>query len=84
MNPRVIEVKHEEKYRLILKFDNNEWRVFDVAPYLHLGIFQELKSLEMFNSVKIENGTVLWPNEADFCPDTLFIESTLLGKNETN
>lgn len=75
MNPRVKSVKPQNNYRLLLEFTNGEWRIFDVTPYLDKGIFKELKSAEMFLSVKIADGTVQWQNEADFCPDTLYIES---------
>jgi len=77
MNPRVIAVSPKRNYRLHLQFDNGEYRIFDVSPYLERGIFKELKSLEMFNSVKVSDGTVQWQNEADFCPDTLYVESIL-------
>jgi hypothetical protein len=75
MNPRIKSVKTGENYQLLLIFENGEKRVFDVSPYLEKGIFKELKSPEMFNSAKVIEGTVQWQNEADFCPDTLYLES---------
>jgi len=78
MNPRVISVKPEKNYHLQLQFNNGECRDFDVSPYLDKGIFKELKSLEMFYSVKVIDGTVQWQNETDFCPDTLYLESIII------
>jgi len=75
MNPRVKTVKIESNYQLLLEFSNGEWRLFDVLPYMDKGIFKQLKSKEVFNSIKIADGTVRWINEADFCPDTLYLES---------
>lgn len=75
MNPRIKKVKPQEDYSLLLQFDNDEWRIFNVAPYLDKGIFKALKSREMFFSVTVIDGTVQWQNEADFCPDTLYLES---------
>lgn len=75
MNPRVKTVKPQSNFHLLLEFTNGELRIFDVSPYLERGIFKELKSTEMFFSVKIVDGTVQWQNEADFCPDTLYLES---------
>ncbi len=80
MNPRVIKVKPKNDYRLQIHFSNGECRIFDVSPYLDKGIFRELKSIEMFYSVKVIDGTVQWQNEADFCPDTLYMESKLVNK----
>jgi hypothetical protein len=75
MNPRVKEVQILDNYRLLLTFTNDEKKVFDVKPYLSIGIFTELKNAEIFNSVKASNGTIQWINEADLCPDTLYLES---------
>ena len=75
MNPRVIKVKPLENHELELLFSNHETRIFDIKPYLTKGIFSELADETVFNSVKPMNGTVLWSNELDFCPDTLYIDS---------
>jgi hypothetical protein len=75
MNPRVKNVKPQLNQQLLLHFDNGEYRIFSVSPYLDTGIFKELKSPDVFNSVKVVDGTIQWSNEADFCPDTLYLES---------
>jgi hypothetical protein len=76
MNPRVKIVKPQKDYKLYLEFDNGELKIFDVKPYLTKGIFKELHNLELFNSVRAVDGSVQWNNEADFCPDTLYVESS--------
>ncbi len=78
MNPRVKAVEPIIDFRLKLTFNNDEKRVFDVKPYLNFGVFQELKDISNFYSVKPFNGTVMWNNEIDFCPDTLYLESTTI------
>jgi len=75
MNPRVTDVKPLENYNLHLWFRNGEQGVFDVKPYLEKGIFKALKDIVMFNSVKSFLGSIQWANEADFCPDTLYLDS---------
>jgi len=75
MNPRVINVKPNKDYTLSLEFSNHECKIFDVKPYLELGIFNELKDLNVFMAVKSALGTVCWPNEIDLCPDTLYLDS---------
>lgn len=75
MNPRVKIVKPQKDYKLYLEFDNGEVKVFDVKPFLSKGIFKELLNSEVFNSVQVTDGSVQWNNEADFCPDTLYLES---------
>lgn len=75
MNPRVNSVMPNPDYALTLKFTNGEMRVFDAKPYLDKGIFQELKEMSAFNSVKPFLGSVQWQGGQDFCPDTLYEES---------
>lgn len=75
MNPRVINVKPEQDYYLLLSFSNGEVKKFDVKPYLSVGIFKELNDLRVFNSVKPFLGSIQWSNGADLCPDTLYLES---------
>jgi len=75
MNPRIKMVKPTSNYTITLTFTNDEIRVFDVKPYLDKGIFQELKDLRYFNSVKPFLGSVQWRNGQDFCPDMLYMES---------
>jgi hypothetical protein len=75
MNPRVVSVKPESNYMLLLSFTNGEVRRFDVKPYLDYEVFQPLKDERMFCSVKPFVGSIQWANEADLCPDTLYLDS---------
>jgi hypothetical protein len=79
MNPRVVEVKPNPDYSLTLKFTNGEVRRFDVRPYLEKGIFQELKDMQMFNSVKPSLRSIQWLNGQDLCPDTLYLDSQTIS-----
>ncbi len=75
MNPRVKTAEPIPDYRLLLTFNNNEHKIFDVKPYLSKGIFTSLKDIKLFNSVKVFNGSILWPGDLDLCPDTLYEDS---------
>ena len=72
MNPLVKMVEVRPDYQLLLTFNNDEHRLFDVKPYLSKGIFSSLKDYSIFNRVKPINGSVLWPGDLDLCPDTLY------------
>ena len=76
MNPRVKSVSPNPDHTICLIFENGEKKIFDVKPYLNKGIFEELKDLKKFNSVKPFLGSVKWQGGQDFCPDTLYMEST--------
>lgn len=75
MLPRVIEVRPVAEYKLSLTFSNGECGVYDCAPLLDFGVFQELRDEDYFRQVRAYNGTVVWPNEQDICPDTLYLDS---------
>jgi hypothetical protein len=64
-------------FRLILTFSNGEKRLFDMNPYLNLPVFQELKNVADFNSVRVNFDTISWMNGADFDPEVLYNESVL-------
>ena len=75
MNPEVTMVKPEKEYTLHLWFANGEEGILDMKPYLDKGIFKELRDITMFNSVSPFIGTIQWANEADLCPDTVYLDS---------
>ena len=84
MNPRVSSVTPNPDYTLTLTFTNGEIRTFDVKPYLDRGIFKELRDKSLFNSVQPFLGSVQWKNGQDFCPDTLYEESALVHRMDSN
>jgi hypothetical protein len=75
MNPRVAEVTTLEGCRLRLVFSNGERRIFDASPYLGYPAFKKLTNAGFFDMARPAHGTVVWPDNIDFCPDTLYVES---------
>jgi len=65
-------VKPINNYNLILTFSNGEKRQFDMNPYLDKGIFQELRDITKFNTVRLSFDTIEWDNEADLDPEILY------------
>ncbi|MCL2628720.1 MAG: DUF2442 domain-containing protein, partial [Oscillospiraceae bacterium] len=66
-----VAVEPLNEYKLLITFDNNEKRIFDVTPYLTDSFFAPLKSLTIFNSVKISPISLEWSGGIDMCPDEL-------------
>ncbi|CAN5582903.1 hypothetical protein BH18ACI1_BH18ACI1_07880 [soil metagenome] len=79
---KVVSVKANEDFTLILEFNDGKIRKFDVKPYLEIGVFQELKNLDYFKDIRITFGTVRWKNEQNFSPETLYLESFPIKENE--
>ena len=75
LGPRVTEVIPNDNYELILTFNNGEKRKFNAMPLLDMKVFAPLKSMAFFKSVKVAFGTVVWPQDIDYCPDTLYTQS---------
>jgi predicted nucleotidyltransferase len=80
LGPRVVGVEPLRGYRLLLTWDNGERRVFDAAPLLELPAFRLLKSPVFFNLVTTRHGSIAWPKDIDYCPDTLYMESAPADK----
>jgi len=72
-----IAVEPLNEYKLLITFDNKEKRIFDVTPYLTDSFFAPLKSLTIFNSVKISPISLEWSGGIDMCPDELYYNSIL-------
>jgi hypothetical protein len=78
MNPRVANVVAKDDFKLEIEFTNGEVGLFDCEPLLNFGVFRELQDVSYFRQVRAEGGTVVWPNEQDICPDTLYEDSKKL------
>jgi len=79
MNPRVKQVSASSDYKLDIEFTNGERGVYDCAHLLNFGVFTELRDKYYFKKVEVLDGAVVWPNEQDICPDTLYLESSRQG-----
>ena len=80
MNPYLKKVKSIENYCLMLWFENEEQKIFDLKPYLNKGIFSQLKNVSLFTSARVVAGSVEWPNGLDLSYDTLYQESITIKK----
>jgi hypothetical protein len=69
---RIQEATPLEAFRLRLKLTDGSVIERDVAKLMIGPVFEALKtSPGLFRQVIVENGTVVWPNGADLCPDVL-------------
>ena len=58
-------------FRILVEIEDGRKGVFDLKPFLDLGIFRELRDVNYFNQVGILFGAVTWPHEQDIAPETL-------------
>jgi hypothetical protein len=71
MIPDVIGLEILPDYKIKIALSNGRKGIFDVRPYLDRGVFKELKDYSYFKRATIQYGTVTWPNEQDFSPETI-------------
>ena len=74
MIPDIIHFEIMTDHRIRVTLSNGKSGIFDVKPYLNRGIFEELKDYDYFRRARIEFGTLTWPNEQDFSPETIEIK----------
>ena len=80
INPKVKTVTALDNYQLLLRFTNNEEKVFDMAPYIIKGVFTALQNEALFKKAHINWGTVVWNEDVDMSPDTLYLESNSIAQ----
>ena len=70
----VREVEYLSEYRLLLSFEDGSRRQVDLLPHLNGPIFEPLKNIDNFKTVKVnpELDTIVWNNGADMSPDFLY------------
>lgn len=72
----VTEVKLLDAYRLELTFSDGVRGVVDLSNRIigRGGVFEPLENPQFFRQVRVDHelGTIVWPNDADFCPDLLY------------
>jgi hypothetical protein len=78
MNPRSKKVQYKSPYKLLVVFDNNEEKEFDLTPYLIYPVFERLKDEVYCMKARVHHGIVIWDDETDLDPDTLYLESRTL------
>ena len=71
-------VKPLDEYKLLLKFENGEEKIFDMTPYLDIGKLSELKNKSLFDSVSICFDSIKWANHLDIDPEILYQKSLVV------
>lgn len=70
---RVTSFQIEAAYKLRIAFDDGSEQVIDFRPVLEGEMYGPLRERSLFDQVRIdpEVHTLVWPNGADFDPETL-------------
>lgn len=76
ITPDIIEVKAIDNYKIYLKFDTKEEKIFDMEKLVNeIKFYKKLKNIDYFKKVKVRGETVEWPEGEDVSPESLYYES---------
>ena len=72
--PRVVSVEVRGPYSLLLRFKDGVEKQVNLRRFLRGPVFKPLLDPAEFARVFVDHeaGTIVWPNEADFAPETLY------------
>lgn len=93
---RIVSVLANDDFTLTLHFDNGEDRVLDCKPMLEIGnLFAPFRELHNFKRVYLDdchavswdidpnvNSDEVWENKIDLCPDSCYMDSVPLLREE--
>jgi len=68
---RIVAAKAVGDHGIELQFDDGFTGMLSLEPILSGPVFGTLADPTVFQQFRIEDDTIRWPNEADFCPDVL-------------
>ena len=71
----IVNVKYIKDYKLKVVFEDNKQGIVDFSNYLNKGgVFDKFKDIDFFKnfSVSEDLGTIIWNNEIDIAPETIY------------
>ena len=75
----VVKATYRGDYQIELQFEDGQRGIVDFSKYLQRGgVFERFKDIEFFRafSVDPEFGTLIWGEEVDVAPETLYAAAT--------
>jgi hypothetical protein len=73
--PLLIEATPLENHTVLVRFEDGLAADVDLSYLLDYGgVFEPLRDVEYFRQLRADSeaGTIVWPNEADIAPETLY------------
>ena len=70
-------VKPLKEYKLLLTFELGVKKIFDMKPYLKYPMYKPHADDSLFNAVCTNGQTVVWNDDIDIAPETLYKNGAL-------
>jgi hypothetical protein len=73
--PCVVSLTPCGPFSVLLEFDDGVSKQVDLRPLLKGPVFEPLPDPNEFAKVRVDHdaGTIVWPNQADIAPETLYL-----------
>lgn len=68
----VVEARPLSDYRIALLFEDGKRGIYDASPLIGAGVFHTLEDPLVFNTLRIEYGTAVWPGGIDIAAEELY------------
>ena len=73
--PHVIRVVVLRPYQVILEFNDGRVGIVDLESELWGEVFEPLTDPDYFLRIRVDEDTIMWPNDANFAPEFLYEEA---------
>lgn len=83
LEPIAKEVWAIEDYKVYIKFNNGEERIYDMKPLLNHKFYQGLKDKERFKKVRTDGISIEWETGEDVAPENLYYDSVSVNKKDS-
>lgn len=79
----VVDVVPLSDHTLVILFEDDSLKHFNVVPYLKVGgVFEALRAPVRFAAAYVDIGTVCWPGNIDLAPELLYEEGSVIASLE--
>ncbi len=71
----IINAEYVEGYKLKVVFEDNKQGIVDFSSYIDKGgVFDKFRDIEFFKNFSVSDdlGTIVWNNEIDIAPETIY------------
>lgn len=75
LEPIAKEVRALNDYKLYIKFNNGEEKIYDMKPLLNQKFYQGLRDIERFKKVRTDGISIEWETGEDVAPENLYFDS---------
>ncbi len=70
--PSIINALPKANYILEICFKDGLRKEINIKPFIKNGVSAQLLDIELFKTVKVQDGFICWENGYDFCPEFLY------------